>query len=44
MATLSTVALLALLVHSGGPEWHADLDEAFARAADTGRPLLIVFR
>jgi len=44
MATLSTLALLALFARSGGIEWHANLDEAFTRATETGRPLLIVFR
>jgi hypothetical protein len=28
----------------GGPDWLADPDEAFALAAETGRPLLLVFR
>ena len=28
----------------GGPEWLDDLDAAFGLAAETGRPLLIVFR
>ena len=28
----------------GGPEWHDDLDGAFALATEGGRPLLIVFR
>lgn len=28
----------------GGPEWLDDPDAAFARAAESGRPLLVVFR
>jgi len=30
--------------HPGGPEWLDDPDDAFALAAETGRPLLFVFR
>jgi hypothetical protein len=51
---MKALHLLAWLAHSvplvfgassaGEPEWLARLDEAFARASETGRPLLIVFR
>ena len=45
MANPSTLALLALSALScGGSAWHTDLEQAFARAADTGKPLLVVFR
>ena len=48
---LAALVLLALGLSLGaarpeqdGPEWHTDLDEAVALAAETERPLLIVFR
>jgi hypothetical protein len=44
-------ALLAFLLSptavarpSGEVEWLADAGQAFARAAESGRPLLVVFR
>lgn len=44
MAKPSALALLASLLLSCGSAWHPDLEEAFARAADTGKPLFVVFR
>jgi hypothetical protein len=41
---IALLGLFAFLAFSGDPEWHANLEQAFARAAQTQRPLLIVFR
>ena len=44
---LLTLALLAGacgVPETGGTDWLDDLERGFALAAETGRPLLIVFR
>ena len=41
---LLAAALAAAARPAQGPRWHDDLDEAFAEAGTSGRPLLLVFR
>ncbi len=44
LALVLVLGLAALAAPAREPEWFLDLDDAFAAARESGRPVLLVFR
>ena len=44
LALVLALGLAALAAPAREPDWFLDLDDAFAAARESGRPILLVFR